>query len=231
MALKARMSVISRDVVFRPGSGLSPQETSAQFAKFASKQIAEIDAENASEAGHALPRQTFVDGRESDDFARVRPDGVIVATWALGAEVVRYVYDLIVQSAPKRSGRFAKSQTIYADGIEVETPEDTIGAAQVVISSTVPYARKIEGKLIGPSRSKGSWVTNQFGVYHAAAAMASSKYGNIAKIKFGTREVLGGGTDLSSWAAGHSAMIAHETKRRKQHARDSRQPAVIVTFN
>ena len=227
MALKTRVDVLSRDVVFRPGGGLSPAEISAQFAALAAREIAQIDASNASAAGHPLPRQTFVDGRESDDLKAVRPDGVIVATWQLGAEVVRYVYDKIEATAPKRSGRFAKSITIYADGVEVETPEDTIGAAEVVISSTVPYARKIEG---GFAKKGGVWATNPNGVFHAAAAMAASKYGNIAKIKFGAREVLGGGTDLAGWAAGHTAMITHEGKRRKQHSRDSRQPAVLISF-
>ena len=219
--------MLSRDVVFRPGGWLSSRDVSAQFAALAAREIAQIDADNAAAAGHALPRQTFVDGRESDDLKAVRPDGVIVATWALGAEVVRYVYDLIQQSAPQRSGRFKKSQTIYADGVEVETPEETIGAAEVVITSTVPYARKIEG---GFAKKGGAWATNQNGVYHAAAAMAASRYGNIAKIKFGAREVLGGGTDLAGWAAGHTAMIAHEGKRRKAHAKDSRQPAIVISF-
>jgi len=227
MALKTRVDVISRDVVFRSGGGLSPAEISAQFAALVSREIAQIDADNAATAGRALPRETFVDGTPSDDLSRVRPDGVIVATWELGAEVVRYVYDKIEATAPKKTGRFAKSITIYADGVEVETPEDTIGAAEVVITSIVPYARKIEG---GYSKKGGVWATNPNGIFHAAAAMAQAKYGNIAKIKFGAREVLGGGTDLAGWAAGHTAMIAHEGKRRKAHARDSRQPAVIVTF-
>ena len=227
MALKVRIPVIWRDVVFRPSGGLSPQEISAQFAKAAAADISQIDADNAVAAGRPLPRQTFVDGRESDDFKSVRPDGVIVATWQLDAEVVRYVYDKIEATAPKRTVRFTKSITIYADGVEVETPEDTIGAAEVVISSTVPYARKIEG---GYSKKGGVWATNPNGIFHAAAAMAASKYGNIAKIKFGAREVLGGGTDLAGWAAGHTAMITHEGKRRKQHSRDSRQPAVLISF-
>jgi hypothetical protein len=227
MAVKMRVDVISREAVFRPGGGLSPAEVSARFAKFAAAQIAAIDADNAAAVGHALPRQTFVDGTESDNLSRVRPDGVIVAQWTLTTEVVRYVYDKIVATAPKLSGRFAKSQRIYADGVEVETPEQAVGAEEVVIASTVPYARKIEG---GFSKTGGAWATNQNGVYHAVAAMASAKYGNIAKIKFGAREVLGGGTDLASWASGHSAMIAHEGKRRKQHAKDSRQPAVVISF-
>ena len=227
MALKTRVDVISREVVFRPGGGLSPAEASARFAQFARGQIAEIDADNAAAVGHALPRETFVDGTESDDLARVRPNGTIVAQWTLTSVVVRYVYDKIVATAPKRSGRFAKSQRIYADGVEVETPEQAIGAEEVVIASTVPYARKIEAQF---AKKGGAWATNQSGVYHAVAAMAAARFGNIAKIKFGAREVNGGGTDLAGWASGHVAMIAHEGKRRKQHARDSRQPAVVISF-
>ena len=227
MALKVRIPVISRETVFRSGGGLSPQEISAQFAAAAARDIAEIDAANAAVAGHALPRETFVDGRASDNLKAVRPDGVIVATWELTTEVVAWVYDRIEATAPKKTGRFAKSVRIYADGVEVETPQDALGAAEVVIAPTVPYARKIEG---GFAKKGGVWATNPNGVLHAVAAMASAKFGNVAKIKFGAREVVGGGTELSQWAAGHTAGIAHEGKRRKAHARDSRQPAVIITF-
>ena len=228
MALKVRIPVISREVVLRPGGGLSPQEISAQFAKAAAADIAQIDADNALAAGRALPRQTFVDGRESDDLRAVKPDGVIVATWELTTEVVRYCYDKIEQTAPRRTGRFAKSVRIYADGVEVETPEEAFGAGEVVIAPTVPYARKIEGQF---AKQGGVWATNPNGLFHAVAAMAAAKYGNVAKIKFGAREIVGGGTGLAQWAQGHTAMIAHEGRRRKAHARDSRQPAVIIVFN
>lgn len=227
MAVRARIQVLSREDVFRPGAGLSPKEVSARFAAFARGQIAEIDADNATVVGHALPHQTFVDGQPNDDLSRVRPDGTIVAEWTLTTEVVRYVWDQIQKAAPHRTGRFQKSQRIYADGIEVDTPEDAIGAQEVVISSTVPYARKIEGDF---SKKGGVWATNPAGIYHAVAALAQSKYGNIAKIKFGTREVVGGSGDLASWAAGHSAGIANEAKRRKEHSRDSRQPSVVISF-
>lgn len=227
MAIKLRVDVLSRDVVFKQGNGLSPQEMSARFAAFARGQIAEIDADNAAAAGRELPRQTFVDGQESDDLSRVRPNGTIVATWAISTEVVRYVWNKIQNAAPRKTGRFVKSQRIYADGVEVETPEDAIGASEVVIASVEPYARKIEGQF---TKKGGAWATNAGGLYHAVAALAAAKYGNIAKIKFGTREIVGGGTDLANWAAGHSAMIAHEAKRRKQRERDSRQPAVIISF-
>ncbi len=227
MALKTRIDVISREVVFRPGGGLSPKEISAQFAAAAARDIAALDAANATAAGRLLPRQTFVDGREEDDLRSVRPDGTIVATWELTTEVVAYVFDKIEQTAPKRTGRFAKSVRIYADGVEVETPEATLGAAEVVIAPTVPYARKIEG---GFAKKGGAWANNPNGVFHAVAAMAAAKFGNVAKVKFGAREVLGGDTGLAQWASGHTAMIAHEGKRQKAHARDSRQPCVIVTF-
>lgn len=227
MAVRARIDVLSREVVFRPGNGFSPKEVSAQFAAFARGEIAQIDTDNTSTLGHALPHQTFVDGQSSDDLSKVRPNGTIVSEWTLTTEVVRYVWDQIQSAAPRKTGRFAKSQRIYADGVEVDTPEDAIGAQEVVIASTVPYARKIEG---GFSKKGGVWATNPAGIYHAVAALAQAKFGNIAKVKFGAREVVGGSGALATWAAGHSAMIMHEAKRRKQHERDSRQPAVVISF-
>ena len=227
MAVRARIEVLSRETIFRPGSGLSPREISARFAAFAASGIAEIDAGNAKVAGHPLPHSTVVDGRETEALASVKPNGVIVAEWTLTADVVQYVWDQLQAAAPRRTGRFAKSQRIYAYGGEVEGPDQAIGAAEVVIAPTVPYARKIEGDF---SKAGNAWATNPNGLYHAVAALANAKFGNIARIKFSPREVLGGATDLAAWAEGHSAAIGHERKREKQHARDSRQPAVVITF-
>jgi len=227
MAVKTRIDVLTRETIFSPAGGLSPQDVAAQFAAAVAQDIAAVDADNASAAGRALPRHTFVDGSETDDLRRVRPDGVIVATWDLGAEVVRYVWDQLLRAVPRRSGRFADSQRIYADGVEVESPEDTLGADEVVIASVAPYARKIEGQFKQP---RHAWAKNDNGVYHATAALAASKYGNIARIKFGVRLPVGGATDLAKWASAHTAMIAHERKREKQIARDTRQPAIVISF-
>ena len=227
MGISTRIQMIERDVFFAPGSGLSPQDISAQIAEFARGAIAEADATNADIVGHAVPHETFVDGTKSDALEKVDPKaGVIVAEWSLDSEVVQFVWEQIKANSPVKTGKFRDSQRIYADGVEVDTPEDTIGASEVIIASTEPYARKIEAR--GGDRK--AWATNSAGLYHAVAAMAASRFGNIARIKFSTREIVGGDTALAAWAGRHSAKKQGEARQRRQRDKDSRQPAVVITF-
>ncbi len=226
MAISARFMPMARELLIDPGASLSPEAQAKAFAAFVRTDIARVDAANAEAAGSPIPHHTFVDGRETDDLESVRPDGVIVARWDLLVDVVREVYEMIRAASPVRSGRFRDSQTIYADGHAVDTPEETIGADEVVIASTVPYARKIEG--MGHAKPESPKAPD--GVYKAAAALAQAKFGNLARIKFSSREIVGGGTDLERWATGYVSAIMHERKRAKAKARDERQPAVILTF-
>ena len=232
MAIKARIEFIDRSIVFRPGGGLSPKEISAKFAAFAGEQIALIDKQNAQTAGSEVPHETFVDGVQTANLSQVKPNGVIIAQWELTNDVLQWIWDAVRIRAPvgggrdPHPGRFRDSQRIYADGVEVESPADAAGASEVVIASTVPYARKIEG--LGRKEPLSPKAPD--GVYQAVAALAAAKFGNIAKIRFTTREIVGGGTQLEQWAIGHAAKALSERKRQKQHAKDVRQPAIVIYF-
>lgn len=231
MTISTRITPISRDILFRPGFGLSPAEISAQIASFARDQIAAIDASNSVLAGHAVEHETFVDGAPSNDLAKVRPDGTIVATWELVSDVVQYCWDQVIAHSPVLTGEFKKSQRIYADGVEVDGPEGAQGADEVVIASTVPYARKIEGigrKIEGIGQKKGESSQAPQGVYEVVAGMASSRYGNIASIKFSAREIIDGNTSLQQWAARHSSKAETPRKQAAQRTRDARQPCIVI---
>lgn len=226
MALRARFRPMALTLTVAPGSALSPAEQAKAFAAFVRQDIARVDADNASAAGAPIPHFTYVDGRASDDLDSVRPDGVILAIWDMQVEIVGEVLAMIQKAAPVRSGRFRDSQVIYADGIAIDTPQQALGADEVVIASTLPYARKIEGlggrKPLSPQAPKG--------VYQGVATLANARYGNIARIKFGTRQITGGDTALTRWAAVHSARLSHPRRRARQRARDERQPCVVMTF-
>ena len=226
MAVSARFRPLAQTLTVAPGAMLSPQDQSKAFARFVRADVARIDAENDAAAGVDLPYFTYVDGRLSDDLDAVRPDGVIVALWDMQVDIVGTVLQMIRDASPVKTGKFRDSQVIYADGIAVDDPKQALGADEVVIASTLPYARKIEG--LGHARPQSPQAPK--GVYQGVATLANSRFGNLARIKFSTRQIVGGDTALGRWAAGRAATVAHERKRRSQRARDERQPAVVITF-
>lgn len=219
--ITTRIQVFDKKALFGQSGALGADVRSKMLAEFAAGRIAETDRQNAEAAGRPIPHETIVDGSNTDNLARVKPDGVIVAKWQLGTEVVQWVLDTLQASGPVASGRYRESAKIYADGREVDTPEETAGASEVAIVSTVPYARKIE-------RGQGGYAPGA--VYEGVAALAAGKYGNIARIKFSYRQPVGGGTMLDEWAQGHSAKAGTERQQSKQYEKDVRNPAVVITF-
>ena len=226
MAVSARFRPMAQTLTVAPDALLSPQDQARAFARFARADIARVDAENDAAAGVDLPYFTYVDGVLSDNLDAVRPDGVIVALWDLHVDVVSTVLKMIRDASPVKTGRFRDSQVVYADGVAVDDPKQALGADEVVIASTLPYARKIEG--LGHARPQSPQAPK--GVYQGVATLANSRFGNLARIRFSTRQIVGGETALSQWAAKRAAGIGHERKRRHQRARDERQPAVVITF-
>jgi hypothetical protein len=190
----------------------------ATLAAIAAQEIAAAERQNRNVLGRAIEHDTFVDGVEGAALAAVKTGGTIVAEFHLGTEVIAYVFDKVLAASPRRTGRFRASQRIYADGVEVDSPEAAAGAAEVVITSVVPYARKIE---------RGQSQDAKDGVYESVALMASRRFGNLARIKFTFRSPLGGNNELARWA---QRRLARSSKSASWHAKDTRQPAVVITF-
>lgn len=224
MTIATHIDVINRNIMFHPGFGLSPKELSKALAEAAQRANDEAARGNAEALGYTPDMTVTVDGVTGAPLASVRPDGEIVAQFALIGYVVSWVYDQVVKFSPKASGDYAKSHRIFADGVEVDTPEDALRAREVTIAPTVPYARKIEGTRGKPESSQAP-----NGVYQAVAALAKAKFGSVA-IKFLYQEIEAPGSSLSAWATGHSAQRRTERSRASQRARDVRQPTIVISL-
>jgi hypothetical protein len=222
--IRARIDPIERDIFFEAVEGLSPAGRSKALATVARESLVEADAINTRALGYTPPHTTTVDGASSENLDAVRPDGVISFDFAIGlqAEIIKWILATLKARSPVLTERYQKSHFLYADGEEVDSP-DGIEAAEWAIVSTVPYARKIER---GLSRKAPN------GVYDGAdgvAAMAKARYSNIARIRFTFMSPIGGGTMLDQWATAHSSKTSPE-KQRKQYERDTRNPAIVITF-
>ena len=218
MGATTRMTPIARNFLVQPGSALDPAVGGKIVADFHRAQVAEAVRLDTEVIGSAPPQTTFVNGMLSDDLSKVRPGQAIVTQLDLASDMLQWIWDVLVAAAPRLTGAFQRSITIYADGVQVDDLATVHGVTEVVYTSTAPYARKIEA---GESNQAPE------GIFEGVAALARRRFGNQADIRFTFRNPVGGETALDKWAGRRAAGAR---RARQQHQRDTRQPAVIVRF-
>jgi len=199
MAVRTRVEPISRDIELIFRDELSPEAQSAKLAQFAREQYIEAQVSNRAAFGSEPRSQTLVDGVLTDNIDKVRPNGSIVFEFDLFAELLSFIDLLLTQFSPVRSGAYKRSHVLFADGIEIDTKADLPDAREFIYLNTQPYARKIE---------RGHSDQAPDGVYHVTAAMASRRFGNIARIEFNYRRLAGAA----------------------KGGRGDRSPAIIINF-
>lgn len=204
MALTARIEPIRADVdafiVDMKGPGAAEQ-----FRAFAHEAIEEAKEINRSVLGRVPPFEMFVDGSKSASLASAKASSTIVVEFKLITEALIWIAEQLEKFSPVRTGRYQRSHVLLADGSEVEVAAQIPFASQYVFINTMPYARKIE-------RGSSSEAPN--GVYQAVAALARGRFGNLARITYGFRTVIGGSMIIGR--AGNRAA--------------NRNPAIIVTL-
>ena len=117
-----------------------PEAVSAAIAEVAREALAEAEAINTSALGRAVPYTTLVDGRESSDFDRVRPDGSIVGIFDLATDILTWIEQQLIAHSPVRTGRYQKSHRVFVDGVETAIADIPPGVSQVVFAPLAAYA-------------------------------------------------------------------------------------------
>lgn len=209
--LSAKIEPIDRDIAVLVAEELSPEARSAFLAEYAEEQIADVRAQNAQVLGQVPDYETIVDGRRGAMPATVKPNGVIVAEYDLLLEMFAWIGLQLVTHSPRRSGRYAASHILLADGVEIDPNGVIPPAAEYVFLNSQPYARKIERGLSNQAPD---------GVYQAVTAVSNRRFGNIARALFGYRELSSGA--VSAWASGRFSRSASLASARL------RQPAIII---
>lgn len=218
MPVTVKVDPIDRDIAVMLAEDLSPQARSATLAEFARGALADGEAQNQQALGVIPPFDTFVDGTQGKSEDQVSPAGVIVYTFRLIGDVLTFVDEQLIAHSPVKSGRYARSHTLYADGIETE-PDNPDPASEYVFLNLQPYARKIE-KGLSPSAPEG--------VYEGVATLAQGRFGNVAKISFDYRSPAGGA--VADWAKTPSAAKSARAHHRVSNPQDwlTRQPAIVI---
>ena len=186
-------------------ANLGPKARSAMLAAYAADAIEDAKKQNKRALGRVPPYDIYVDNREGAPLTSVKPDGVIRAEFQLVNEALAWINTQLQMHSPVRSGRYAKSHELFADGIDTENPNMAPPAEEYVFLNIQPYSRKIE---------RGLSPQAPDGVYQAVATLAAAKFNNIAKIKFSYRTAISG--EIIGGKAGDRSEL--------------RNPAIIVSL-
>jgi hypothetical protein len=222
-----KIDPIDEDIKIFISDLLSPEAQSAAFAAFAQDALEDAEATDTAALGYTPTHTTFVDGSESDDLTRVRPDGTIVFVFDIVGDVLLLIYQMLLEHAPVLTGEYRDSIKLYADGTEVDPKGEIPPASQYTFLSGVAYARKIEGS----DGRKPESAQAPDGVFQAVATMAQQQYGNTAKVSFAYISPADGG--IVDWAKTPQAQSLARSLRGGNKALHqdwlTRVPAIVVT--
>lgn len=218
MALRTRIEPIARDIELFISEMLSPQAQSEAVASYAKDVIAEADDINRQILGRLPPKTITVDGRAGAPLASVKPDGgVIIAEWDIVTDVLIWIAKTLVERSPRVSGDYIKGHTLFADGVETKVGTNIPAAEEYSFTNMVPYARKIEIGITEAGRSFVVQVPNR--IYERTGKDARARFGNIAKIQFTYRGIVGG------------YQIKAGTAGRAHNRSEVRYPTIVVRPN
>lgn len=220
MATRTRVDSIERDITAIINRDLSPEAQSRAFAGFAREQLSAAQAHNARALGVVPPHETYVDGRNTEALETVRPDGSIVFEFTLTGDALAFIGKALVEASPVRTGKFAASFLVLADGVVVPAGAPLPAAKSYTFVNTQPYARKIE---------QGFSAQAPDGVFDVVAALADRRFGNIVDIRFGYTVLKAGAID--EWAGSAKGIAWARRKKRRRDAAEwlRKQPAIFVS--
>lgn len=220
VGVRTRVEPLDRDVRLIIDEALSPAGQSRQFAVLARQFLDEADNVNRQVLGRIPKYHTFVDGQEGAALESVKPRGVIVREYDLIIDLLIFIAAELRAVSPVRSGKYQRSHTLFADGIEVAIGAVIPDANEYVFLSDLPYARKIEGSAKRPPIS----AMAPHGVYEITVVKANERFSNMARIRFTWR---------SPFHRYGGAPSRHSKRARKWSGGrewDTRVPAIIVTI-
>ena len=213
MAIRTKIDPVEVVTEATLSAELALPEARRAAAAFAREGIEEAARTNQRILGRRPRHVNFVDGRRDAPLETVNPDGgQIITEFDLVTDVLRWIADALFEASPFRSGAYREGHTLYADGREVPVGETIPEADEYVFTNPVPYARKIEIGKTKTGRPFVIQVPNR--IYERTAKAARSRFGNVMKISFTYRGIVGG-------AMGRS---------RAHNRPENRSPAIVLQY-
>lgn len=173
--LSGTIDPIDLDIHALIAEDLSSAAQSRALAAFAREQIVEAESINEQALGFVPAHHVEVDGAEGISEDRVRPNGEIVYTFDLHADLLTWIMEQLEQFAPVLSGRFRHSFELFVDGVLADLAQGPPPEGrQFVFLSSAPYAGKIEGEHKAPESGQAP-----DGVFEAVATLARLHFPGI----------------------------------------------------
>jgi hypothetical protein len=181
-----------------------------------------------------------VDGERGREFEEVKPDGVIWLGFDYRREAIAFAFDAHFDRSPVDSGDYALSTFCSVDGVSfppraVPPQEAITDATEIVITSPVPYARRLE---VGLDKTGAAFVKQvEPHIFESVAATVRRKYGKVMKVEFGYVDlpnVRQGANALAhyrlrrNYTRGRLSLSGRSDREMKQRAR-VRYPAIVIT--
>jgi hypothetical protein len=127
--------------------GLELPAINKALALFAQQELSQALSEGASRT-----YEVFVNGRRGASENTVQAPGPIVYVFSNWPLIINVALDELRKRSPKRSGRYMDSFIVLANQSVTTDYASIPGDAEVIITNTQPYVRRIE---VGANRSKG----------------------------------------------------------------------------
>lgn len=236
MTLRTRIEPISDWITISVDQTLSEEARSKQVADFARQRIDEARDTNARVLGRVPPSVTYVDGRKGAALDSVNPDrGVIIVEFELIVDVLRWIGQTLRDRSPVVSGDYRDAHTVFADGVEVQIGDQMPIAEEYSFTNLVPYARKIE---IGKTKSGRNFLVQvEPRIYQRTAKDARARFGNLVRIEFTFRGIVGGyqinplGVGGSSRKRGKNGRFLFSGGAAAHNRSEVRYPTIVVRPN
>jgi hypothetical protein len=191
VTVRTKITPINQWIELVVSRNLSPKARQEAVAKFARSRLAETQAANAAALGQAPDYTQTVDGKRGAALETVNPDrGRITFEFDIVTDVLTWIMQELRHRSPVLSGAYREGHRLFADGVEVDIA-NVPPAEEYSFTNTVPYSRKIE---VGTTKSGRQFTINvdEYRPYDHVSAEAARRFGNIARIGYTFRGIVGG---------------------------------------
>lgn len=128
----------------------------------------------------------FVDGQEGRPEEAVRPNGVITYEYQRLDLVAQFALETLFDRSPVLSGDYRRAHALFLNGVAVRNLRDWKPGDEVAVANFLPYSRKVE---LGVMKMR---VPGTDKVYAQAERIVRRRFGNLARIDFTYRGIMGG---------------------------------------
>lgn len=206
------------------------QETEEETQRFIVRTAKQAHGEVMADPPAPSSFVRIVDGQIGAPEEAVKADGRIVYQYSRIQEVAEFALATLIDKSPELSGAYKSAHQLYLNGHSVADLSGYQSGDDVMITNTLPYARKIE---VGAMKMRVSGTSK---VYQQARRIVMGRFGNMAKVEFTFRAVIGGhGLDQAKTATRRRAAsgvleskIGKKFGKSAHNASDMRYPCLVI---